>query len=782
MKRFFSLIILAFFLFSMVFPIQKTKASSTNTGKNAKSYLDELMADLIEDVNSDFTLASVPTVSVSLNPSNPEDGNKVQATATPLNFKNSSSSLYYTWFLKRADCPENKSECDLNGDGRVNIEDYKIEAGRNIANGGFDWGSVDYSERGETENTETGEKEATDSNSDSGYKAGMGGDGQSATKCSIYDPDSGVTYRLDDCGHLFADEDIAGEELGDGSFNLKEEKLWHTDPNDPDTANRSQTDEASAVGLGATSITWTYETGDKIGVAVEGIASGSTHAMWALSRGNCNVDDYLDDGDFSMKVSDLNDCLMKNMTSVKEGTDSSDLVDDDSSAEDEDISITYTPDNPYNDPTGEDPVTLTLDANVLDVADTSRIYYDWKVYGSSEKDPESWGDPILKSELVNASASSGYNVETYKFDLAFEDTTINYLKIKVTIKETDDEGKTTTRYKSIVIGIGSVSDKVRVFSTSVDSDASPGKVLDLGDEKCKDTTSADECAVIKDEITGLKISSTNLTEFSWTVDGENISYPLCPLEDCFSTKNNEAYVPILKDAGEIYNISVSAIDKTTQKTVTLSKTLKVVDPYAIISSEDTSTCQPEILGYYIDSLTGVLTPDYSKESFQALPGATIKLNPGLSVAALDYLTWTIDKGQFTKETASQFGVTMNDDGSIEFPADTQVGYSFDVSLSAYYTPGLETRKVLNKYWKVPAADFYEKQLSAKITIEIVECIETADSTVTVSQKDNSSKVLAAIASSLPSQLIFLVKLVLLSALLLFSSYFLLSFFSLKDNG
>jgi len=80
--------------------------------------------------------------------------------------------------------------------------------------------------------------------------------------------------------------------------------------------------------------------------------------------------------------------------------------------------------------------------------------------------------------------------------------------------------------------------------------------------------------------------------------------------------------------------------------------------------------------------------------------------------------WTIDVSQINRETAKQYGlkigdreygVVINDDGSVSFPSDTEIGYSYNVTFSTLYTPDKITKKTLNKYWGVGIDDFYENK-------------------------------------------------------------------------
>jgi len=253
-----------------------------------------------------------PQVTLFFNPANPDEGEKVTVTASPSYFLNNPEELYYTWFLKTANCTDEEtddddytynSECDLNNDGEVDIEDYKIKAMRIIVNGGFDYTSVDYSS-------------STDSNNDS-YDAFSGGNDQEGKTayCYVHDIKTGEEYALPSCGdnkteqHLFAHAEYENfidkdgnqidldEETGDDDFGRDEEKFWHTDPNSNDTANLGHSDEANVAGLGVLTFSWNYQKGDKVGVVVEGISTEPTQTedssyktMWAMNKGNYTLD------------------------------------------------------------------------------------------------------------------------------------------------------------------------------------------------------------------------------------------------------------------------------------------------------------------------------------------------------------------------------------------------------------------------------------------------------------------------------------------------------------
>jgi hypothetical protein len=228
-----------------------------------------------------------PTVSLTFDPTDPIPGEKVTVTAMPTYFMNTTKNLYFTWYIKSKQCEDsaNRAKCDLDTDGDVDIEDYKIKAARLLANNDFVW---------QPEDTVYSQDNHKDSNTD-GYVSVFGGDDQreKSEHCFVHDVASGDNYEMETCKHLFPN--APGNETGDGEFGREEEKFWHTDPNNKDTASTGNTDEANVAGLGENTVSFTYAAGDKIGVAVEGVAVQPTQeedssymTMWALTKNKCD--------------------------------------------------------------------------------------------------------------------------------------------------------------------------------------------------------------------------------------------------------------------------------------------------------------------------------------------------------------------------------------------------------------------------------------------------------------------------------------------------------------
>lgn len=259
-----------------------------------------------------------PKVTLTFTPTNPTPGEEATATAETIYFSNDNDALYFTWYLQTANCPPNP---DLNGDfqkiypagealdlkcnlnknhdtkdgksyGIVDMEDYKIKAMRIYANDGYDWETTDY--------------DAPFPDDKDSYKAIQGGEDQKDKNnyCYFYDTILGKEYIFKSCFHLFPNYSTGnGKKTGDESFNKDEEEFWRTNPDDPDTAETGHSDEANVAGLGARSFIWNYQSGDQLGVVVEGTSVSTTpyedssyKIMWAVPNNTCgNLEDYIDE-------------------------------------------------------------------------------------------------------------------------------------------------------------------------------------------------------------------------------------------------------------------------------------------------------------------------------------------------------------------------------------------------------------------------------------------------------------------------------------------------------
>lgn len=130
-----------------------------------------------------------PEVLLFFSPADPHPGEEITAKSFPLYFENKKEDLYYTWYLKKNGCDLGSVGtkipifCDKNGDDKVTVEDWKIEASLIIANNTIERADIDYN--------------VTDNDKD-GYKATYGGDAKEniPDRCYVMDQQTGVQHEL----------------------------------------------------------------------------------------------------------------------------------------------------------------------------------------------------------------------------------------------------------------------------------------------------------------------------------------------------------------------------------------------------------------------------------------------------------------------------------------------------------------------------------------------------------------------------------------------------------
>lgn len=901
-KRSYKIILLILGCF-LLFPASEAKAgwfslsslgggvigSSMDSAFNKMGVDQKELQNAVKTFNVSRRKKQPPLMELSFDPPNPVNGQKVTVVSAPSYFFNDSANLYFTWYLKTNGCPEKRDpspseavrkKCDSDGNSIIDINDYKVKAARILASNDFEWDKANY-------NSGTAGKS---------YKAIWGGDDQkekgqkTGDHCFIHDFDSGDEYEIICDQHLFP-ETSSGAHVGNNDFNsLDYEEFFHTDPNDPDTADTGNGDEANVVGLGQNSFSWNYEEGDQVGVVVEGVSMEPTQykdstykIMWAFVNNKCDLDtntdedypdtdsstgspenigtgetcpdgsiiqqktttttkteivdtlnntatlrtsthktDYADttcngsyssvsadydkyttcpstlypvyDSDGNLIVpqnningfvcngldtttdnlgtytssgklaasSDINDCLYGNFADPAEGGGTKTKMD---------INLSYSPDFPMNDPgTGStynksgDGDQLVIQSSVTNADNPGYLKYDWQLYEGDTPNADPW-DSISKDRLQDEQKTSGVGLDSLKLKLNIPSIK-KYLKVKVTVTE-NNPGSSATRKgtANVVIPVSKISQRIKAYGTSVSDSLS----LSLkADEICLNGTKPDAvCYVAKNEIAGLSVSDTGLTDFLWTVNGN----PIQPVSQA-TTSGNIAFLPILEDNSYKYSVELTATSSNGDK-VDLVKTFQVADPEVEILSANDYVCKPNLLGHYVD-IDGKYWPDYSKTNFSAVSGTLIKLQAkfnGINPSS-DQYNWNVDGYTINKANAAAFGYSI-DDQSVLTLSEKQIGEIYNVGVGLIYTQDNNTKKALSKYWGVQMNNFYEKKVGAAIKISFVGSISDTQG----AGKDNlPKKIIASIFSSTPDYIAFLLRIVLTAFAMLIFSKIILSFF------
>ncbi len=827
---------------------------------------------------------TVPEVSLFFSPSDPKPGTKVTASAYPSFFSNEKSNLYFSWYLKRKNCDINSSpsavvrtECDNDGNGRIDVNDWKIEAMKSIALNGYDNAEADY---------------GSDNDND-GYRARYGGDNKVgvANRCATYDSASGniyeiigggessvatmnicpsgltpacVTPRNDivpgtlssgsgspfaittlsscdvsgypicsggvaDCGtgvlacvsdlesescgsspltsscsamqageftngcqHLFPR--VGGQTSGDGSFGADEERFWQTNPNDPDTASNGNKDEANIVGLGQDIFSFTYDSGDMVGLAVEGTSmistkhdDSSSYVMWGFSKNNCpistvqNISSYVESVrgyliSFPTAEINLNDCLERNLVDPIEGGQPARI----------DVSVSADPENPVNDESGDlagDTVTAYAStANAPGGSD--RQIFDWTVSianniqfdnsGSGRRSNNVTGE-LKEEKLLGKTTGNGLSQislpmnmgSIWKSGLRLSDYVnsngVGYMKFSVTVSENFDTGVVRKGRGDVVVKFQTIQDRIGAYVVTAAADT-----LKLSfrndDEFCNENIAARTvCPVVKNEIIGLKVGSSGFTDYQWTVNGQPL---LCSSElssQCLDTAStNTAFLPVFGQTNDIFTVSVNAVNVVSGKKATLSRVFRIVDPAVEIISADTAETWQKFLGQYKDA-SGNSYDDLSRNIFQVFGEGNIRLKASFTPPFLREKTrsvWTMD-GEIMTENAL---------GEIAVPIDKAVGGIYNITLQSSMIQSPEIRQALLTYWNISAFDSGESQFSKNIQVEVMGSEDTPADIGFLP----GSKQFAALASYIPASVLFMIRAFFSMAIILILSGFMMA--------
>ncbi|MFA9262208.1 MAG: hypothetical protein ACEQSB_02525 [Undibacterium sp.] len=857
-----------------------------------------------------------PEVSMFFSPSDPKEGERVTARAFPTYFSTDVSKLYFTWYLQRANCtlgsPPTPS-CDLDVNGRVDENDWKIAAHRILAGNGFDYAAASYVVDTDSDgydarfggdnrvnvpnhcyyhdnvdgtnyeivdtasDTQWNECDAAglepvcmvasaditpgtvsgsaDGGSASSGSAGGGAVGVSGssfewtpgddyvsglpycdgsgnaqcatgTPCCVANP---ATARSCDmlltncsvssagasnpiCDHLFpiVPAPLGGYVVGDGNYGKDEEKFWQTDPNDPDTADNGNKDEANVVGLGRDNFEWNYLPGDKLGVAVEGTSmiptkhkDSSNMIMWAFSKNNCPVGLAGGRGSYAKQINgyqvnfptiemDLNDCLPKNLVDPTEGGQATNL----------EMTVTASPDDVVND------VTTRGDGDLLEVTatinnasqGTQGIFFEWRVELSSDgtANPPTW-EPITGAlnnfpapdarKLLSRVKGNGVNKVTLNMNMRSGDqfgglpfssylaSDIGYLRFRVDAYENFGAAGATRRGRSSsIVKFNASQDKI--IAHTVNIAGTPAKLsIDAANEICSGIANPGDppeyqviqrldgklCRVIKNEIIGLELPGNDLSNFSWSINGQPlVCNSRVSVLNCADDKQGPInFFPIIGNVGDTFTISVTAnkLDSTvsTEKAVSISRSFKIVEPSVTVISNDQNNVWAKVLGQYVDT-QGAGYTDFSKNTLETYEGNPVTLR---ALFTPDFLgnqappkierSWTVD------------GVRVGDGSSntIAFPA-AKIGQSvYNIALSAVYRPGTVTRQALTDIWGVSALDTTEIYFNSTIQVE-----QPDTSNITQS---GAKKYFALLANYLPASVLFSIKVLFSVFLILFSS-------------
>ncbi len=855
-----------------------------------------------ESFNTADTKKPTPEVSLFFNPSDPKDGEKISAKAFPMYFSNNENELYYTWYLKHVECGLNNSPdqnertlCDRDGNGRITVEDWKIEAAQIIAENGFDKADANY---------------GSDTDND-GYKARFGGDNKVSTPnhCYVNDAVSGKNYELGDAGDIdfecpggtspvcleeeaeISPEDITvpgdgsgdmtsqafsfgdsgvcnvaglpacgvdgvpkcavgyprcvsdvkyntgcGTELsscsgggggvntycrhlfplvpghvtGDGSFGADEEDFWGTNPADPDTADNGNKDEANVSGLGQSSFTWNYTSGDQVGLAVEGTSmittkydDSSSMIMWAFSKKDCPISLADETGTFNKTIKgyavtmyaadlDMNKCLERNLVDPTQGGQATNL----------EVSVSATPDTPINDETEDKGGDLVIAQASVNNASKSinDIFFEWDVEISNNPQFRNGGDLVsakvtsdlqrlkllggvkgialdairLKLDILN---NGGYLLAGRQID-DYLLADIGYLRFTAKASENFTSGTVRKGKSDVVVKFTSTGKKISAYKVNTKRVGDATQVLlptplSSGLICNDDSLDRSACRVIRNEIIGLRVDPTDLTNFQWAINGTQLRCNRAVVsEDCekdaggnitVGQQNFVNFFPVTGNVNDSYTVTVTANDVKTGKTVTLSRAFHIIEPELAIQSVDLNAAWPKLVGQYkdVDGAASQACPngycsEYSTTVFEGFAGETLAFKAAFLPSFLAdraVRQWTVD------------GVAMTEGNgmSITFDALKEAPDVYNLGLAASVVQPQEIRQALRDIWNISPLDSPEIHFSASDQVELKEP-GFAQGTL-----QGTKKYLATLASYIPASVMFSFRILLSVILILFTT-------------
>lgn len=617
--------------------------------------------------------------------------------------------------------------------------------------------------------------------------------GQTLDSCSIESASSADPV----CRHLFPN--APNEESGDGRFSVAEERFWRTNPADDSTAENGSKDEANVVGLGRTDFTWNYGAGDQVGVAVEGTSmfptkhdDSSFMIMWAFSKNSCPISVAEGTGSYTKEVKnfqiviptaniDLNDCLERNLVDPTQGGQSTNL----------NLQLLTSPENPINDETsdqGGDILTAQVIVDNGQKGVTDQLF-EWRVEISNNQQFNNALGRVadITEDLQGAGLLrqvTGTGLDTIEIDLnmarslslagrPLSDYLTNdqgYLRISTRASENFASGIVRKGRTDRIVNFTSTRNKVIAYKAQPVLVGSKMRVQLPGEDGiiCQDARlDRAVCRVVQNEIIGLKIDNTDLTNFQWSINNT----PLTCLSgnvspDCSDNQPNEInFFPVSGGPGSSYSVSVTANDIETGKTVALSRLFQVVEPSVSILSSDLNTASPKLLGQYRDirgeegSCPEGFCNNYSKAVLQGESGETLKLKSLFIPSFLSntsQVEWEVNGSIVSASNPNEISIDAS---------NSEPGQVVNVGLRAVNSQNDDTRRALVDTWGISQLDSGETRFQQEVQVEIIPNNEEG-----LGMLPGVQKYLAAIGTYIPETLLYTLRISLSGGLVLFVTF------------
>jgi hypothetical protein len=589
---------------------------------------------------------------------------------------------------------------------------------------------------------------------------------------------SGLDYPVS-CSHKWPN--APGYKSGSGKFTTGEEKYWKTDPTDPDTDGDGIPDGAAIIGLGKQEFTWNYQSGDRVGVAIEGtsmIPTDEKSAYFKIMWG------YLDTCDSTKKdLMDKDECdssgdygfgFLATRSPNEQGDDRLK------------ISLSSSPDNPLADPSDENKDNISSDGTIADAdritvtssldntnENPTNLYYTWQI---SKGDPQKndWTEiKDIPGNFNTASPAAGMGISQFSFtpkkSALSSASGLNYFKVTLTASKASDLTAGRGR-SSVIIPVNTQGVKISLHKV----DIKDGKAV-VGDEVCNDGLYKTLCPVVKGQMLAAQVSGSHYksgnSQFSWTVDG-SAAYPPANASLLFDGwSNTTIFLPVTKDEQQVENISVTATSKDELQPATGTRLATVVHPAAFIKSGDTSLSWPKVYTAEDPNHKATYQKIESSDAFNTVISADasyyLDFVPGylLSNDGNTAIDWSINGTGISDANFYANNPTIN--GISTANNNQQLTISTPAAVGEYFTLGANVKKywsddersIAYSAWGI-APDTLSGNSSA--SVEMVAAPATDN---TVGAANSPGQILAAIGTHLPHYFMYLLRLVLTMAVM-----------------
>lgn len=593
---------------------------------------------------------------------------------------------------------------------------------------------------------------------------------------------SGLDFSVS-CKHKWLN--ASGYKSGSGKFPTGEEKYWKTDPNDPDTDGDGFVDEADVIGLGQQDFTWTYQEGDRVGVAVEGTSMLPTDertAYYKIMWGHLDVcdgtktglmanDDCDDSGDYGFGFLATKSPHEKGEEKIK-------------------VSLVFSPDNPVADPSSENSDNIADDGTILDAdqitvlssidnadSNPNDLYYTWQILkGSLEEDD--WEEITdLEDNFSINTPSSGIGLTQFSFvpkkDALSGDEDIIYFKVSLTVSQASET--TSGRGRSgVVVPVNKNGVRISLHKVDVKN----GQAT-LGDEVCNEGLYVSLCPAVRGQMLAAKISGgkykASNAEFAWKVNGNSL-YPPPDASSLFDGwSSNVSFFPVTKQEQEIEEISVTATPQDKLQAVIGSRLITVAYPAVFIKSSDTSIAWPltyttpdpnqkqSYLTVESSRMFNALTASSAPFYLDFVPYYLLGSDPNTQIDWLVNGTSIHDIDFYENNPGLGLVELENNDRGIKIPTSESEGVYYDIAaeIKKYWSD--EERGIAYTAWGVAP-----QTLDGKGSVTIATTAFSPYAGEEIGLK-NPRQILAAIGTNLPHYFMYLLRLTLTMMIMFFAS-------------